>query len=121
MPAKFAVGDRVRCLATRFDDGSEDRNGDVFSVRQRALGHGKFYFGAVKWVYSTSGRRQQIYRVLWDGDFTPMQSSEAHLEPVGEEPLYDRNRGDDNFCGNITEPVGNSVTIIFVTRALINV
>ena len=84
MPPKFAVGDRVRCLATRFDAGSADRNGDVFSVRQRALGFGEFCFGSVKWVYS-SRRGEQTYRVLYDGDSTQMQSAESHLEPEGEE------------------------------------
>ncbi len=29
MPPKSKVSDRVRCLMTRFDVGSEDRHGDV--------------------------------------------------------------------------------------------
>ncbi len=117
MPPKFAVGDRVRCLATWFDAGSADRNGDVFSVRQGALGYGEYCFGSVKWVYS-SRRGEQSYRVLYDGDATQMQSAESHLEPEGEEPLYDRNRDDDNVCGNMSELGGNSVTIIFFVRVL---
>ena len=117
MPPKFAVGDRVRCLATRFDAGSADRNGDVFSVRQRALAFGEFCFGSVNWVYS-SRRGEQSYRVLYDGDSTQMQSTESHLEPEVEERLYDRNRGGDICCGNMSELGGNSVTIIFVVRVL---
>ena len=87
MPPKFAVGYRVRCLATRFDAGSVDRNGDVFSVRQRALGHGEYCFGSVKWVYSARGRAEQSYGVLYGGDATQMRSVELHLEPEVEEPL----------------------------------
>ena len=87
MPPKFGVGNRVRCLATRFDEGSEDRNGDVFSVRQRQLGHGEYCFGTVRWVFSSRGRAEQLYRVLWDGDATQMQSCESHLEPEEIEPV----------------------------------
>ena len=118
MPPKFKVSDRVRCLATRFDAGSEDRNGDVFSVRHMRLGHGEYCFGTVKGVLS-SRRGEQKYRVLWDGDATQLQSSETHLEPEGE---VDRPaavvREEDNVCGNMSELGGNSVTIIFVVRVL---
>ena len=108
MPPKFKVSDRVRCLATRFDAGSEDRNGDVFSVRQRRLGHGEYCFGTVKWVHS-SKRGEQKYRVLWDGDATLLQSGETHLEPEVDI---------DNVCGNMSELGGNSATTIFVVRVL---
>ena len=120
MPPKFAVGDRVRCLATRFDAGSADRNGDVFSVRQRALGFGEYCFGSVKWVYS-SRKGEQSYRVLYDGDSTQMQSTESHLEPEGcdADAEYD---GDSmqmqSTESNMSELGGNSVTIIFVVRVL---
>jgi hypothetical protein len=120
MPPKFAVGDRVRCLATQFDAGSEDRNGDVFSVRQRALGLGEFCFGSVKWVYS-SRRGEQSYRVLYDGDSTQMQSMQPHLEPEGcdADAEYD---GDpmqmQSTESNMSELGGNLVTIIFVVRVL---
>ncbi len=120
MPPKFAVGDRVRCLATRFDAGSEDRNGDVLSVRQRALGLGEFCFGSVKWVYN-SRRGEQSYRVLYDGDSTQMHSTESHLEPEGcdADAEYD---GDSmqmqSTESNMSELGENSVTIIFVVRVL---
>jgi hypothetical protein len=35
MPPKCKKHDRVMVLATRFDEGSEDRSGDVFSVDNR--------------------------------------------------------------------------------------
>jgi hypothetical protein len=74
------VGDRVRCLAIRFDEGSEDRNGDIFSVRHRREGNGDYCYGTVKWVFSSRGRAEQCYRVLYDGDTTQMRSVESHLE-----------------------------------------
>jgi hypothetical protein len=89
----FAVEERVRCLATRFDKDSEDRNGDVFSVRHRRAGNGDYCYGTVRWVYS-SRRGPAKYRVFYGGDATQMQSVEDHLEravqeeePVTAEPV----------------------------------
>ena len=103
---------------TRFDAGSEDRNGEVFSVRQRRLGHGEYCFGTVKLVYS-SRRGEQKYRVLWDGDATQMQSGETHLEPEGEVngPAADVHEHDDADTPAAEYDLGgNSVTTIFVMR-----
>ena len=81
----FKVGDRVRCLASRFNEAEPDRNGQYFADRHRAQGNGEYCFGTIKWVYSQRGRNPQCYRVLYDGDSTQLRSAEAHLEPEGDE------------------------------------
>ena len=87
MAPKFNVGDRVRCLASRFNEEEPDRNGQYFAGRHRAEGNGEYCHGVIKWVYSTRGRNEQMYRVLYDGDPTQLQSAEGHLE---EEPADER-------------------------------
>ena len=84
MPPLFSIGDRVRCLATRFNEAEPDHNGQFFADRHRAAGNGEYCFGTVKWVYSQRGRNPQQYRVLYDGDRTQLRSAETHLEPEGE-------------------------------------
>ena len=59
-------GDRVKCLATRFDEGSEDRNGERFSLRYAAAGNGTFCFGVIAHVYALSSNPIQTYRVKYD-------------------------------------------------------
>ena len=87
-PAKHKAGDRVKCLATRFDKpGNEDAQGRKWSqvhILQEKT----------KWVYGTvmrllGGRRWQgNYKIKYDGDTRQETSHESHLQaapPIGEE------------------------------------
>ena len=85
MAPRYSVGDRVRCLAHRFNEDTPDRNGLCFADRHRNEGNGEFGYGVIKWVYSSRGRAIQKYRVLYDGDRTQLQSCESHLELVQED------------------------------------
>ena len=85
MPPKFAIGDRVRCLASRFNEETPDINGLFFADRYRADGNGEWCFEIAKHVYSCRGRNPQKYRIHYDGDALQLQSTEEHLEPEGEE------------------------------------
>ena len=87
-PAKYKFGDRVKCLATRFDTpGNEDSQGrkwsDIHMQQEKT-----------KWVYGTvmrllGGRRWAgNYKIKYDGDSRQETSHESHLEaapPIGEE------------------------------------
>ena len=55
-------GDRVKCAATRFDEGSEDRNGEHFSVRHAAAGNGAFCFGTIAHVHALASNPIQTCR-----------------------------------------------------------
>ena len=54
MAPKCPKNDRVKVLATRFDEGSEDRNGDPFSVVHQRNGNGEHCFGNIAHVYSVT-------------------------------------------------------------------
>ena len=56
MPPKHKKHDRVMVLATRFDEGSEDRNGGVFSVAHARAGLGLYAHGTVTHVCSLSSK-----------------------------------------------------------------
>ena len=75
--------DRVKCLASRFDEGSEDRNGDVFSVRYARAGNGVYCFGSIAHVYALSSNPVQSYRVKYD-DGESHKSIESHLCPADD-------------------------------------
>ena len=47
MAPLFAVGDRVRCHAHRFNEEEPDHNGLFFADRHRALGHGEYCHGVI--------------------------------------------------------------------------
>ena len=102
-------GDRVKCLATRFDEGSEDRNGVRFSIRHAAAGNGTFCFGSIAHVYAlTSSNPMQTYRVKYD-DGESHKSIQAHLFPASldddgdsqsEDPSADNQAEDDDADDN---------------------
>ena len=82
MAPLYKKGDRVKCLATRFDEGSEDRNGDRFSIRYAAAGNGTFCFGSIAHVHAlTSSNPMQTCRVKHD-DGESHKSTQAHLFPA---------------------------------------
>ena len=72
-----------------------DRNGLFFADRHRALGNCEICHGAIKWVYSTRNRSEQMYRMLYDGDPTQLQPAESHLEVEWEENSDDDDGADE--------------------------
>ena len=52
----FAVGDRVKGLATLFDEGTEGGNGHTFSMREKAKGNGVRCFDNVSFCHRVRGR-----------------------------------------------------------------
>ena len=60
----FAVGDRVKGLATLFDEGTEDDKGRVFSQREKAKGNGVWCFGNVTFAHRARGRFVS-YELVW--------------------------------------------------------
>ena len=109
MAPLYKKGDRVKCLATRFDEGSEDRNGVRFSIRYAAAGNGTFCFGSIAHVYAlTSANPLQTYRVKYD-DGESHKSIQAHLFPASldddgdsesEDSSADNQAEDDDADGN---------------------
>ena len=73
--------DRVMVLATRFDEGSEDRNGDVFSVVHARAGLGLCAHGTVTHVCSLSSKPTQTCKIKHDDDGGQHPSVEAHVLP----------------------------------------
>ena len=80
MAPKHSKNDRVKVLATRFDEGSEDRNGDLFSVVCQRNGNGECCFGNIAHVYSLRSKPTQPYRIKHD-DGESHVSIEAHVLP----------------------------------------
>jgi hypothetical protein len=109
MAPLYKKGDRVKCLATRFDEGSEDRNGVRFSIRYAAAGNGTFCFGSIAHVYAlTSANPLKTYRVKYD-DGESHKSIQAHLFPASldddgdsesEDSSADNQAEDDDADGN---------------------
>ena len=74
------TGDLVKCLATRFDNESEDFQGRKFSERHSLEGHGAYVHGVVKRVL-----RNRTVKVLYDGDTRQYASDPSHLLPAEDE------------------------------------
>jgi len=72
----FTVGQRVKCLATRFDDGP-DKYGKLYSERH-------FADTKTEWVYGYVKRKlkqgRNMYNVKFDGDSSQLKCSGSHLE-----------------------------------------
>ena len=81
MAPKYKKHDPVMVLATRFDMGSEDRNGDLFSVVHARAGLGLYAHGTVTHVYSLSSKPIQTYKIKYDDDGGQYPSVEAHVLP----------------------------------------
>ena len=62
MADRWKKGDRVKCLATRFDEDSEDFQGREFSERHALDGHGSYCHGTVFRVL-----RGRTVKVKYDG------------------------------------------------------
>ena len=88
-PAKYKVGDRVKCLATRFDKpGNEDAQGRKWSQVHLLEEKTKWARGTVHKLLG--GRRWGgNYKIKYDGDGGKQETShESHLQaapPIGEE------------------------------------
>ena len=88
-PAKYKVGDRVKCLATRFDKpGNEDAQGRKWSQVHLLEEKTKWVCGTVHKLLG--GRRWGgNYKIKYDGDGGKQETShESHLQaapPIGEE------------------------------------
>ena len=63
MTKQWKTGDLVKCLATRFDDESEDFQGRKFSERHSLEGHGAYVHGVVKRVLGGKHNREGCTRV----------------------------------------------------------
>jgi hypothetical protein len=66
MAPKFSKGERVRVLATTFDNENRDNAGMNFSERWLADGHGTWCYGTICRVYVKKGRMPQKYSVKYD-------------------------------------------------------
>ena len=86
MKPKCNTGDRVKCLATRFDQpGGEDAQGRKWSQVHFAKEKSKWVLGTiVKHLGGTRNFKGQ-YKVKCDGDKTQTSSAESHLEKCREE------------------------------------
>ena len=99
-PAKHKVGDRVKCLATRFDKpGNEDAQGRKWSQVHLLREKTKWACGTVHKLLG--GRRWGgNYKIKHDGDGGKQETSnESHLQaapPIGEEQ-------DDSDSGSSTD------------------
>ena len=104
---KYKVGDRVKCLATRFDAaGTEDAQGRSWSQVHYLKEKTNWVCGTVQKLMG--GRRWAgIYKVKYDGDGAAMNTHEQHnhpAPPIGEE--HDDSSGDDgeDDASDIEEP-----------------
>ena len=104
MAPLFNKNDRVKCLASRFDEGSEDRNGDVFSVRYARAGNGVYCFGSIAHVYALSSNPVQSYRVKYD-DGESHKSIESHLCPAD-----DADSGSDSGDSDVQQQAADDAT-----------
>ena len=79
--AKYKKGDRVKCLATRFDiEENKGSQGRLWSELYKAKEKTKWYRGVIQ---SLMGGRKFAgnYKVKYDGDSRGYTSNESHLEP----------------------------------------
>ncbi len=73
---------RVQALATLFDYGTEDENGQTHSQKRLAEGLGAYCLGVITRVYGTRGNRVARYLVKWD-EGTSTSIEEQHLMLIG--------------------------------------
>ena len=74
MAKQWKAGNLVKCLATGFDEDSEDFQGRKFSERHSLEGHGSCVHGVVKRVL-----RNRAVKVLCDGDTRQHAPDPSHL------------------------------------------
>jgi hypothetical protein len=84
MPPKHSKKGRVKVLATRFDEGRADRNGPLFSARHAASGGGAWCHGTITYVCALRSRPIQTYKIKHDDGGPPLESTEAHVEPLAD-------------------------------------
>ena len=86
MSAFFAIGDRVKCLATHWDvssDEDSDDEGDKFSEKHFAETGSLYRFGTVKLRLGPFTKK--MYSIMWDGDSKREKSHRDHLILLQEE------------------------------------
>jgi hypothetical protein len=95
MAPKFSKGERVRVLATKFDNEKRDNAGMNFSERWPADGNGTWCFGTISRVYVKRRGAPQKYSIKYDIGGT-MACEEQHIENAGiEESDSDESKNDE--------------------------
>jgi hypothetical protein len=95
MAPKFSKRERVRVLATKFDNENRDNAGMNFSERWFADGHGRWCYGTISRVYVKKRRMPQKYSVKYDIGGT-MTCEQDHIENAGvEESDTDESMNDE--------------------------
>ncbi len=84
MTPKFSKGERVRVLATKFDNENRGNAGMNFSEKWLADGHGSWCYGTISRVYVKKGRMPQKYSIKYDIGGT-MTCEQDHIENAGIE------------------------------------
>lgn len=90
----FAVNQRVKILATRFDSDGPGEDGKLWSATYMERGIGEYVFGTVKKTL-----RDGSVSVKWDGDKRCYKSAETHLVGIAESESDDES--DDEVINNI--------------------
>ena len=92
MAARFDPGQRVTCLAYRFNDETPDADGKFFSDHHHAKTNDTFVYGTVKRMLK---RPYNTFKVLFDGDSKQSKSSGNHLTAV---PSSDSDGSSEDEC-----------------------
>ena len=79
MPTAWRVGQRVRCLATRFNNEEPDADGKYFSDHHFIQTADTCVEGTIKRVLK---QPKGTYKVLYDGDTSQSKSAGAHLSAM---------------------------------------
>jgi hypothetical protein len=92
---KFAKGDLVRVLASKFDgdEGNVDELGMKYSERQLHDGKGAWCYGKISVVYKKQSRLPQKYKIKYH-EGGSMNCLEADIEMAPEEEEDPRERRD---------------------------
>ena len=92
--ATFKKGDRVKSLATLYDENTLDEHDQTFSQRWAGDGLGEYCYGRVTRAYKKQSREPQKYKIRWDGQSTSpalhehlidADQDEAEINPDDEE------------------------------------
>jgi hypothetical protein len=94
MPPQWKVGQRVRCLATRFNNDDADADGKFFSDHHLARTGDTYVEGVVK---RKLARPANTYKVLYDGDTSQSKSPGTHLLAVPD----DASSSDEDTQGEV--------------------
>ena len=99
MPTAWRVGQRVRCLATRFNNEEPDADGKHFSDHHFIQTADTCVEGTVKRVLK---KPKDTYKVLYDGDTSQSKSPGSHL-PATPEDSSSSDSEPDNTTTEVAE------------------